>query len=343
MTNGMRRGSVGDRRNMQRNGSRAENAGSPYFRGRSDTGVYAPAKRTPGRVNDMYTRPFRVGGRSPDSIYNYEKMEAKGKDKVEEAREEAGEKKRFIKHKRGLILALTVIILFALIMTLIYKLVFVVTDIRIADVGSYTYEEILKASGINEGVNLYSFRASSVKSRITLNCPYIKDVDIDRQIPNRVVITPIEDKAAYYAVIFGEVKILSPGLRVLDTCKADAIPEGLVKIKIPAVDYAVTGRVLEFADAKNDRIVRSVLTEADSCFISDRITMIDARDPYAIAMICDGKHRLEFGTSEDIDYKLRTAATVLEDEMFGNDNKMTVDLTMKGKTGVVIDNMAETE
>ena len=345
MTNGMRHGNTEGARpqNIQRNSYRAGSAGAPDYRvnTRGDTGVYSPPRRASLRVNDMYTRPVMQKRRSPDSVYNNSKMEARGRNKVEEAREEAGEKRRVIKHKRGLILALTVTILFALIMTLLYKLIFVVTEINISDAGGYAAEEILEASGVHEGINLYSFRASVVKSRLTLNCPYIKDVGIDRQIPNRLVLTPIGDEAAYYAVIFGETKILSPGLRVLDTCKSDEVPEGLLCIKLPAVEYAVTGRVIEFAEARNDRIIRSVLTEVGRCSLSDRITLVDVRDPYGISMICDDKFRLELGDSENIDYKLSTAATVLEDDMFTRDKKMNIDLTTKGKTGVVVDDLIE--
>ncbi|MBR6808538.1 MAG: FtsQ-type POTRA domain-containing protein [Clostridia bacterium] len=272
------------------------------------------------------------------------RISARGKEKLSEARREAGERRKFIKRKRGLVLFLIILVLFVMMMLAVYKLVFVVKNIEITGNGKYSVEELLEASGIGEGVNLYSFRASSVENNITLNCPYIKSVEVDRTMPGDVKITVVEDKAVFYVDVFGEYKILSDNLRVLETLNdTEEVPKGLIKLKLPQIKYAVTGRVITFAGEKRDRDIRDILQNMMNSPLAERVTLVDVRDQFDITMVVDGKFKLVFGDDENVLYKLKTASKVLEDDMFKTDNKVKIDLTTDGKTGVIIDNLMELE
>ena len=288
-----------------------------------------------------YKRPARGKKPPQNNAGGAEKVAAKGKAKVGEVRREAGERRKFIKRRRGLLLAVSCILIFLAVVLLVYKFVFVVKDINVAGSERYSSEEIIRASGISEGVNLYSFRTSSVVSRVTLNCPYIQEVSLDRNIPNSIAITATEDVPMYYADIYGERKILSAGLRVLDTVVEDAEIEGLTKLKLPAISYSVAGREILFAEEKRASGIRELLKAVSESTLGDRVTLIDIRDQFDICVVCDGLFRLDIGENEDLDYKLRVAAKVLEDDMFKTDNKFRLDLTIRGKTGVVMDNQMD--
>ena len=55
-------------------------------------------------------------------------------------------------------------------------------------------------------------------------------------------------------------------------------------------------------------------------------------------MTVDGLYKLEFGTQDEMDIKIRIAAAVLKDSMFEAGNKAYIDLTDTSKTSVIIDN-----
>ena len=172
------------------------------------------------------------------------RMESGRREKYGEARREAGERRRAVNRRRWLILAVMSAAVLAALMFLGYKFIFVVRSITVKGEGIYSAETILSASGIGEGVNLYSFRASTVEKNITLRCPYVGSVEVDRSIPNKMTITVKEDEPVYYAVIFGEYKLLSDKLRVLGVVASkEDLPEGLIKLKLPSVSYSVAGRV----------------------------------------------------------------------------------------------------
>ncbi len=272
------------------------------------------------------------------------KMAEKGKAKYGEARKAANERRKSVLRRRWFKFALAVTILVLLMMFMVYKLIFVVGDIAVVGEGIYKAEELLEASGISSGMNLYSFRASTVAKNITLRCPYICGVDVNREIPNKVTITVIEDKAMYFAVVFGEYKILSENLRVLETVPSrEEVPEGLIKLKLPTLSYSVAGRVVEFANAKRERGIREALSIAMASQIRGKLTMIDLRDPFDVSMVCEGKFKLILGDTSELEYKLKIAGKVLENEMFDTEDKYKIDLTIDGKTGVVPDELIEVE
>ncbi|MBQ6788920.1 MAG: FtsQ-type POTRA domain-containing protein [Clostridia bacterium] len=272
------------------------------------------------------------------------RMESGRREKYGEARREAGERRRAVNRRRWLLLAAASVAVLAVLMFLGYKFIFVVRTINVEGEGIYSAETILSASGVGEGVNLYSFRASTVEKNITLKCPYIGSVEVDRQIPNKMTITVTEDKPTYYAVIFGEYKLISEKLRVLGEVETkEDLPEGLIKLKLPAVSYSVSGRVIKFADAKRERSVRDVLKAASESGISEKLTMIDLRDQFNMAMVCDGKQKIMIGNEGDLEYKLKIAEKILEDEIFASDTKYKIDFTVEGKTGAVPDENIEVE
>lgn len=263
----------------------------------------------------------------------------RGNRKMREVRREAGERRRKVKRRRALLLTVAFIVIFALIAGVVYKLMFVVKNINVTGSEVYSTEEICDAGGLSQGVNLYSFRASSFASSVTLKCPYISRVTLEREIPDTVNISATEESAVYYADIYGEYKLLSESLRVLGTVAEDEISDELIMLKLPSVSYAVAGRQISFAVERRRSDVTKLLTDVAQSELCDRISMIDLRDKYEVTMVCDGLRLLVIGENEDVEYKLRVASKVLEDAMFANNtDKYRIDLTVRGKTGVLKDN-----
>ncbi len=303
-------------------------------------GEYDPA--------DFRPKVYRVGFDSPpgggEAAYAAEAprrqraMEDKRREDVDDARKRASARRKFIERRRGLLLALTIILFTVLFVFGFYKLVFVVRNINVEGNLTYAAEEIIEASGVKKGLNLFSFRASTTDSNVTFGCPYVEHVEVKRSPPGTVTLKVIEDVPSYYADIFGQTVILSDGLRVLDTlAEGEPVPDALIRLKLPAVSYSVEGRLIGFVGEKDERSIRATLEAAAESDLCERITTIDLRDLYNIEASCDGKYLLVFGSSTDIDVKLATAAKVLEDPMFESGNKARINLSDPSKTSAVFD------
>ncbi len=294
-------------------------------------------RRSSAFKNSSDSRGARGNGTSRGHTAENERARARrGGRKVDEARRSAGERKRTVHRRRALVLFAVCVLLLALIAGVIYRFLFVVKYINISGSSVYSSDEIMSAGGLSEGVNLYSFRSSTLESSVTFRCPYISHLTLDRQLPDTVNISATEETARYYAVIYGEYKLLSDSLRVLGTVTQDALPEGLIKLKLPTVSYAVTGRQIAFASERRMSDIKQLLSDISQSELADRLNIVDVRDKYDVRALCDGLRLLLIGENADTSYKLRVAARVLEDEMFAeNEKKYRVDLTVRGKTGVL--------
>ncbi|MBQ7921847.1 MAG: FtsQ-type POTRA domain-containing protein [Clostridia bacterium] len=318
----------------------------PRQSARPDNNTYT-RRSAPKTAAFTETKEFYSGGAAVkkrkklilDNIINlFETIDERWVRELDMAKKQATLHKKFVEHRRGLFLAIVTLAILTIFILGVYKLFFVVRSIETEGSQSYSTEEIAAASGIEIGDNLYSFRTGSAEDSITLFCPYLKSVEVTRQIPTKVLISVEDDEARYYADIFGETLAMSSGLKVLGEISAEeAKAQGLTKLKLPVIDKAVAGRVVTFADAKDDRFVRELLAHVSESSLAARIGLIDLRDPYDIIMHCDNAYRLQFGSSADTELKLRMAEKTVNDPLFEQGTLARVDLSVTGEASVRYD------
>ena len=133
-----------------------------------------------------------------------------------------------------------------------------------------------------------------------------------------------------------------PSLRVLEPIsEEEAQGRGLIRLCLPAVEEAISGRVLRFADERYNELIAQITTATLSCNLRQRITVIDLRRLHALQMICDGQYLLKLGEVAEIDMKLKVANAVMADTLFCSSVKAQIDLTLSGETSVVLDNQLD--
>lgn len=272
-----------------------------------------------------------------ENIINlFDSIDERRKKDVEAAKRNAIMKKKLLEHRRGFFLALFMIAFLTAFALLIYNLFFGIRSIYAEDTVNYTSEEVAAASGIDIGDKLYSFRADDVENRITFACPYIRSVEVTRGVPDRVSLALESDTAVYYADVYGEKLLLSEGLRVLGTYDAERNGT-LTELYLPEISYSVTGRVITFADEKNDRFVRDILSAISASGLAGRISMADLRDAYDISMYCDGIYLLRFGGEKELEYKLKMAEKTIADSDFNQGTPAEINLNITGEASVRYD------
>lgn len=272
-----------------------------------------------------------------ENIINlFDSIDERRRRDVETAKRNAIMKKKLLEHRRGFFLALFMVVFLTAFALLVYNLFFGIRSIYAEDTINYTSEEVIAASGIDIGDKLYSFRADDIENRITFVCPYIKSVDVSRSVPDRVSLALESDTGVYYVNVYGEKLILSAGLRVLGLYDADR-DIGLTELYLPEISYSVEGRVITFAEEKNDRFVRSILSAVSESGLAGRIRMADLRDIYNISMYCDDIYLLKFGSEKELSYKLKMAEKTIADPDFNQGTPAEIDLSILGEASVRYD------
>ena len=276
-----------------------------------------------------------------DKIVNFfDSVEERAKQDEGLMKRRAVMEKRWSENKNNIIIALVLVLLSAVIMFGVYRLFFVVRNIYAVGSDIYSADELAKASGIENGDTLYSFSASDIENVITFSCPYLKEADVSRSVPNTVNIFVEDDTPVYSASIWGDVLELSAGLKVLGrTTAEEAAEKGLITLVLPPVQYSVAGRAVGFADAKNERFVRSILDEMMTAaeVHGNVITLIDLTDEYDIKMEASGLYSLKIGGEDGLDLKLRMFYRTISSGSLDKALHASIDLTTVGEACVRYD------
>ncbi len=272
-----------------------------------------------------------------ENIINlFESIEERRKQDVESAKHSAVMRKKFIEHRRGVLLALFMVTFLAVFAILGYNLFFGISSIYAENTVNYNGDSIIAASGVAEGDKLYSFRADAVEERITFVCPYIRSVTVERTVPNRVSFALESDQAAYCVNVYGEKLVLSEGLRVLGHYDP-AVNSGLTELFLPEIKYSVDGRVITFVDERQERFVREILSCISASGLKGRIGAADLRDAYAVELHCDGIYLLKMGGEKEFANKLKMAEKTIGDPDFRKNTPAYINLGTVGEASVRYD------
>lgn len=238
----------------------------------------------------------------------------------------------------GLISFALITAVLIVLVVVVYRLLFVIKDISAVGSERYTSEELVAASGVDEGDHLYSFSSKEIGKLMSLRCPEIESVDVDRTPPGTIVFNVTEEEPAFYADFYGDYRMLSATLRVMGSVtEEDAKNSGCPKIVIPDVHRATAGLQPEFAGVRDESYIYDVSAAVLSSPLGERTGTLDLSDKYDITLTIDKRYILKLGDSKSIDTKLKIAVAVLKDEMFEKDIKATIDVSDLSESSVVVD------
>ena len=199
-------------------------------------------------------------------------------------------------------------------MTVFFK----VNTISVEGAEKYSAEEITTALDINKGDNLYLWNKMKVEQHLMHKLPYIETVRIRRHLPDALVLTVTECRAA--AAIKaedGSFYYISSTGKILEQNASDG---GLVVVT--GLESA-TLTVGEEIEPKTDAAVSAylaimqVLTEQE---MADELQFINLQELTDVRIGCGGRFDLRIGAVDsDLSYRVRFAQTVISDRLSPSD------------------------
>ena len=204
------------------------------------------------------------------------------------------------------------LVMIFLVVILVMSLFFRVSEIEVVNASDYTDQEIIVASGIEKGVNLFFVDRFSAASMIFADLPYMDTISIRRQLPNKIVIQAEGSAPAAWMMLDDEYWFIDRNGRALGTTtalKAEAYPEirSLETITvIPGEDMIVEGentiRLSYIGELLN------ALTGED---LIGKVSWIDVKDPANPSIYFDGRLTVYFGELENTAFKAALLRDVL--------------------------------
>lgn len=230
--------------------------------------------------------------------------------------------------KRGSILApISFVLIFAAIMFGM-GVFFRVQTIEVIGADSYTDEEVIEASGVEIGDNLFFINRFSASSLIFTKLPFVEEASIERIMPNKIIITVSESSAMAYLDWLGQKWMMTASCKMLRSATDDEL-RGLIEVLnvSPARDengdYKLEGGTLLEVDP-GERLKLSYLQELLRAFQSLGMTAdveeLDLENPANPTFRYLDRFTVKMGPNDNTDYKLRmllSAVDQMESDLTG--------------------------
>lgn len=214
-------------------------------------------------------------------------------------------------------------------LTLSLTVLFRVETIEVKGESRYSAEEIMKASGLETGGNLFLADIDSASDAVEKKLPYIGKAEIRRVLPSSLEIEVSEEQVA--GVVLDDTQYILVGVsgKVLERLTEQ--PEGYPLVKGMAVQSAAIGTQIVYQDSEKTSVFEK-LTQAISELGLEKVTEIDLTDSYSTTVLYDDRILLKLGTPTSFKEKLLTFLTLLEKGSLTETDRGTLDLSLVVET-----------
>lgn len=231
--------------------------------------------------------------------------------------------------RHGTLFAPIAFLLVCLSLIMAMSIFFKVSEIRVEGNAVYTAEEIIEASGIDTGDNLFFINQVFMGSRLTERLPYIQTATISRTLPNKVTITVTESSstACVYAgetlwMIDRNCKLMGP------TTLTEANDNGFVLVKgLEPID-PVVGDVVSPGTEESPKVsyLSEILTEIDVRGLNQKVTDVDITSLANPTFLYEGRFLVKLGPKNETAHKFGVLLSAVEQLNAGDAG--TIDLSM---------------
>ena len=213
------------------------------------------------------------------------------------------------------------IMFFLVIVSVIFVMsVFIrVSDIQVQGNVHYTDDEIIQAIDIEEGDNLFFFDRFAALSRVFAKLPYVREVTVERSLPNKVIITVEESQALAYIVLGEEKWTIDQDCKILGKATEDEL-EGLIPIKGVSPGTLMIGEDLTTSDGNTEIVtyIAEVLYQLEERGLYTQVGEIDFTDPKRVQFEYADKYTVKIGDSSKVEYKFGMLVSVLQQLLVGD-------------------------
>ena len=213
---------------------------------------------------------------------------------------------------------------------------FRVSGIEVEGNTLYTKEEIIEASGIEEGDNLFFINRFSAISRIFSKLPYVEKAVINRSLPNRLVIVVSESKAIACVLAEDGTWAIDRNCKLLSKAEGEDL-RGLIRVRGLTPIAPEAGQIIAPGEAESPKVnyLSAILTQIDALNLRDRITYIDISgisNPYFDYL---DRFTVKLGTNENIEYKFQCLLSAAD--ALSEGDRGTLDLSIDKRAHLTYD------
>lgn len=246
-------------------------------------------------------------------------------DALEQRRKEIAAKRKASKKRQRAKSAKRLLILFiiAAIITLCVlslTIFFPVKNITVKGESPYTAEQIIKASGISKGKNVF-VTGMSAEQDICKALPYIGSVDISRNLSGNIVITAYKAKPNYCYNSGNKFLLCDAEDKVLEVLVTE--PQDTVTVFGATAKNTKAGNKVTFEDEEKKELFLNVVNVLNNKKI--KVNSVNVEQKVDIALRVEGRFNVKLGSTAYLEAKINHLSGMIKQTE--KDRVGTIDLS----------------
>ena len=213
---------------------------------------------------------------------------------------------------------------------------FRVSTVEVEGNAKYTEQEIVSASGIEPGDNLFFINRFAAVSRILSKLPYVESVTINRSMPNRIVIEITESAAIAYVTAEDGLWAIDRGCKLLAGINPSDVGS-LIKVTGLIPIAPAVGEVIAPGEAETPKVsyLSDMLRAISALGIAGDVSDIDMSNISNPTFEYLGRFRVKLGGHENVDYKFQLLLSAVSKLEPGDSG--TLDLSIDNRAHLTYD------
>jgi len=179
----------------------------------------------------------------------------------------------------------------------------------------YSKEQVIKASGLEEGDNLLMVNRAAVVSRIKTMMPYVRDVSISPMLPDTVVIQVKEsDIAVLVRSDIGAAWYMNTDGRIMGS-SVEGFRGQVIELSGVTLTAPKVGEQAAASEGQSENLSAAlqVVRQMEGTGLMEQITALDAKKSFDLILFCDDRLEILMGGTEELEYKIEYLQVILED------------------------------
>ena len=219
-------------------------------------------------------------------------------------------KERQKKKRRRRLITSFIVFIFLLVITcviLCLTVLFPINNLSAKGSKIYTQKQIIAASGIYVGDNLFTVSENKILTSLKSKLPFVEKVKIKRTLPDALEIV-VSDAKEYACYVFKDkyYSVSSDGW-VLESYEKQ--PENVFLIICKDVKCQV-GKQIEFTNSVNSQTANDIVKLLEKSKID--IDNVDITDEINLKAKVDGRFIVNFGTVNSLEQKVKHLKSMME-------------------------------
>lgn len=239
-------------------------------------------------------------------------------------------KRRFIRIATLCFLLFTFIVAGVILSCTVFFMAEQITVTFPKDFKRYSTQQVVDASGLEIGKNLFLSDKKGAEKKIIEAFPYVKDASVEISLPDTLEIIITQANPRCYAQLGKNYMIIGDNDRILEI-KKESDKLNLPMLKGIEIQSGNVGDKAVFKNENSKQILFKLIDSAKACGLTD-ISEIDMTSMANITLSYEKRIKIIVGTHEDIEYKLKTAKTIITEKLSKEDTgTLDVSLCNSGK------------